>query len=125
MTASDWRKILKQLKNKPEVRAKFLKHNKPKERKMGIAAKKCEKCGKPMLVKTGRRGKFLACSGYPGCRSTRPLGGESKTPPQETDEKCEKCGAPMVVRRSRRGPFLGCSAYPKCRSTKSLPESSK
>jgi len=44
MTASDWKKILKQLENKPAKKAKFLKHNKPKERKIGIAAKKCEKC---------------------------------------------------------------------------------
>jgi len=46
MTASDWRKILKQLKNKPQVREKFLKHCKPKDRKIGIAVKKCEKCGR-------------------------------------------------------------------------------
>jgi len=46
MTASDWRKILKQFENKPAIRAKFLKHCKPKERKIGIAAKKCERCGR-------------------------------------------------------------------------------
>jgi small subunit ribosomal protein S14 len=46
MTASDWRKILKQLENKPEKKQKFLKHNEPKPRKMGIAAKKCERCGR-------------------------------------------------------------------------------
>jgi len=46
MTASDWKKILKQLQGKPEKMQKFLKHNKPKERKIGIAAKKCERCGR-------------------------------------------------------------------------------
>ncbi len=46
MTASDWRKILKQLKGKPAKLKKFLKHNKPKERKFGIAIKKCERCGR-------------------------------------------------------------------------------
>ena len=46
MTASDWNKILKQLKKKPAVLKKFLKHNKPKERKFGIAVKKCERCGR-------------------------------------------------------------------------------
>lgn len=46
MTASDWRKILKQLRGKPAVMQKFLKHNKPKERKFGIAARKCGKCGR-------------------------------------------------------------------------------
>ncbi len=46
MTASDWKKITKQLRNKPAVLRKFLKHSKPKDRKMGIAAKKCERCGR-------------------------------------------------------------------------------
>ncbi len=46
MTASDWRKILKQLKSKPVIMQKFLKHNKPKDRKIGIAARKCERCGR-------------------------------------------------------------------------------
>ena len=46
MTASDWRKIMKQLKNKSEKAEKFLKHNKPKERKTGIAKRKCERCGR-------------------------------------------------------------------------------
>lgn len=46
MTASDWKKILKQLKGKPAVMEKFIRHNKPKDRTMGIAAKKCERCGR-------------------------------------------------------------------------------
>tara|TARA_B100000315_G_C14489879_1_gene547076 strand:+ start:326 stop:556 length:231 start_codon:yes stop_codon:yes gene_type:complete len=46
MTASDWRKILKQLRNKPVIMNKFLKHNKPKERKTGVAKRKCERCGR-------------------------------------------------------------------------------
>lgn len=46
MTSSDWKKILKQLKNKPAKMNKFIKHNKPKERKTGIAVKKCERCGR-------------------------------------------------------------------------------
>jgi len=46
MTASDWRKIIKQLQNKPVILKKFLKHNKPKDRKFGVAANKCERCGR-------------------------------------------------------------------------------
>ncbi|MBU0894336.1 MAG: 30S ribosomal protein S14 [Nanoarchaeota archaeon] len=46
MTASDWNKILVQLRNKPQILARFLKHNKPKQRKIGIAVRKCEKCGR-------------------------------------------------------------------------------
>ena len=46
MTASDWKKVMKQLEKKPAIKAKFLKHNKPKERKFGVAVKKCERCGR-------------------------------------------------------------------------------
>ena len=46
MTASDWKKIFKQLDAKPEIKARYIKHNKPKDRKIGIAAKKCERCGR-------------------------------------------------------------------------------
>jgi DNA topoisomerase-1 len=88
----------------------------------------CEECGKPMLLRVGRRGPFLACSGYPDCKHTRPAPGSeeerrSKSPPPEpTDEKCEKCGSAMVIRTGRRGRFLACSAFPKCRNTRPLPE---
>ena len=82
---------------------------------------KCEKCGKAMVIKRGRRGPFLACSGYPECRNTRPLQGEKRPEPKETGEKCEKCGAPMLERQGRWGRFLGCSGYPKCRNIKKLP----
>ena len=87
----------------------------------------CEECGKPMLLRVGRRGPFLACSGYPDCTHTRPAPGSkdenrSKSPaPEPTDEKCEKCGSPMVIRSGRRGCFLACSGFPKCRNTRPLP----
>ena len=87
---------------------------------------KCEKCGSPMVIKMGRYGKFLACSGYPGCKNTRPLENEKDNyndmpqNSQETDEKCPKCGSSMVVKRGRFGPFLACSAYPECKTAKSF-----
>ncbi len=82
----------------------------------------CDKCGKPMVIKMGRFGKFLACTGYPDCKSTRPLPGDEKAAPmaEPTDEKCEKCGEPMLKRMGRYGPFLGCSAYPKCKNIKNI-----
>ena len=89
---------------------------------------KCEECGKPMLLRVGRLGPFLACSGFPDCRSTRPAPGDGpeqeqkRAPAEPTDEKCEKCGAPMVIRTGRRGRFLACSAFPKCKNTRPLPE---
>jgi len=83
---------------------------------------KCPKCGKPLVVRTGRRGKFIGCSAFPKCRFTRNVEGAGPAAPEATDVKCDKCGAAMVVRRSNRGRFLACSAYPKCRNTKPLKE---
>ena len=84
---------------------------------------KCEKCGAPMVIRTGRHGRFLACSAFPKCKNTRSL---EKTPDVPEDmKKCEECGGEMIVRRGRRGPFLGCSNYPKCRNTKPLPKEEK
>ncbi len=79
---------------------------------------KCEKCGLPMVIKWGRNGRFLACSGWPKCRSTRPLPEEEAR--NKTDEKCDKCGADMVVKTGRFGRFLACSNYPECKNTKAL-----
>jgi DNA topoisomerase-1 len=82
----------------------------------------CDKCGKPMVVKWGRNGRFIACSGYPNCRNTKELPeNEDKTAPAPVDVKCEECGKPMVRKRGRYGDFLACSGYPKCKATRSLP----
>jgi DNA topoisomerase-1 len=82
----------------------------------------CEKCGKPMVLREGRRGPFLACTGYPQCKNAKDVDAQGNPmKPIDTGIACEKCGSPMAVRRGPRGPFLGCSAYPKCRSTKQMP----
>ncbi|MCE9626116.1 MAG: type I DNA topoisomerase [Deltaproteobacteria bacterium] len=85
----------------------------------------CEKCGKPMVVKWGRHGEFLACSGYPECKTTKEVqreGGAYKAAEEKTTtEVCEKCGAPMIFKRGRFGEFLACSKYPECKSTKAIP----
>ena len=70
----------------------------------------CDKCGKPMVLREGPRGPFLACTGYPKCRNAKDVDAEGNpVKPIETGINCDKCGAPMVVRRGPRGPFLGCS----------------
>ena len=87
----------------------------------------CEKCGKPMVIKMGRFGKFLACSGYPECKNTKELpkgnadneGNTADT--EETGEICEKCGKPMVIKAGRYGKFLSCSGYPECKNIKPIP----
>jgi DNA topoisomerase I len=84
----------------------------------------CEKCNSKMLVKTGRYGKFLACSAYPECRNIKGMDKEKKEDSDEVkelkekhkDEKCDKCNSEMIVRIGKFGPFLGCSAYPKCKN---------
>jgi len=81
---------------------------------------KCDKCGRPMVVRWGRRGRFLACSGFPECRNSRPLEGEEEPQPEPTDEKCDECGAPMVIRRGRFGRFLACTRYPECKGRRPL-----
>ena len=81
----------------------------------------CEECGKPMIVKWGRFGKFLSCTGYPECKFSKPLESAEETHNHVTDEKCEKCGGDMVVKRGRNGEFLACSNYPTCKNTKSMP----
>lgn len=82
----------------------------------------CEKCGSKMVIKWGKFGRFLACSGYPGCRNTKeiPKAGQAEQPaaPQLEEVQCEKCGRPMVLKRGRFGEFLACSGYPECRNTK-------
>ncbi|MFH1562089.1 MAG: type I DNA topoisomerase [Nitrospirota bacterium] len=79
----------------------------------------CDICGKPMVIKQGRYGKFLSCSGYPKCKNMKPLE-KKKTETIATDIKCEKCEANMVLREGRNGKFLACSSYPKCKFTKSV-----
>ncbi len=90
-----------------------------------VSSETCEKCGAPMVIKTGRFGKFLACSNYPECKNTKKIDpSKSSTAegakPAPTGENCEKCGAPLVYRKGRFGPFVACSNYPKCRNTKKM-----
>ena len=72
----------------------------------------CEKCGSPMAIKSGRFGRFLACTGYPKCRNTKDMGDNPSQPfEEETDEVCEKCNRPMVIKSGRYGRFLACTGY--------------
>ena len=91
----------------------------------------CEKCGDSMVIKTGRFGRFIACSNFPACKNTRQLGvssptkdGEGQASPagteETTEEVCEKCGHSMVIKTGRFGKFLACTDYPKCKNSKPL-----
>jgi DNA topoisomerase-1 len=82
----------------------------------------CEKCGAKMVIKWGRFGRFLACSGFPNCKNTKEINGENGngTEAETTDEICPVCTSPMVVRKGRFGRFLACSKYPVCKTTRRL-----
>ncbi len=86
----------------------------------------CDRCGKPMLLRIGRHGLFLACSGYPDCTNTREpefdvRGIESDdTAPESETQYCDNCGREMVIKRGRYGPFYACTGYPDCKTTKPI-----
>lgn len=78
----------------------------------------CDKCGKPMIIRWGRNGKFLACSGYPECKNAKPLPHEADK--FKLEEKCPACGNSLVLKQSRYGKFIGCSSYPACKYTRPI-----
>jgi len=80
----------------------------------------CEICGRPMIIKWGRNGRFMACSGYPSCKNTRPLPEDREKTEHLAGMVCELCGGDMVVKAGRFGTFLGCSNYPTCKNTKPI-----
>lgn len=104
-----WDKVVKEFwepfKRQIEKAEREIERVKVEDEPAGV---NCEKCGRPMVIKKGRYGKFIACSGYPECRNTKPF-------VEKTGVKCPKCGGDIVVRRSRRGRvFYGCENYPDC-----------
>jgi DNA topoisomerase-1 len=91
------------------------------EQKSGIA---CVLCGAEMMVKNGKFGQFLACSGYPTCKHTQPMPEDQNKlnllKEKYKDEKCPKCGKGMIVKNSKFGEFLACEDYPQCKTTKNI-----
>jgi DNA topoisomerase-1 len=122
--AADWIKLLRDFYvpfERDLTRAKVEMRDIKREEEPTLEV--CEKCGKPMVIKWGRNGHFLACSGYPECRNTKeytrnPDGSLTVLPTtRPSDQTCPTCGSPMVVRRGRFGEFLACSRYPDCKTT--------
>ena len=106
-----WYKILESFYKEfePEVENAFDKMEKKEDEETGEV---CPNCGKPMVIKNGRYGKFEACSGYPECKYIKP---KEKTPQVEVCA-CPKCGGMIVERKTKRGKvFYGCGNFPKCK----------
>lgn len=105
----DWKTVIEEFY---QPFSKLLEHAEQEMAKVEIPEEetdeKCEKCGRNMVIKMGRYGKFLACPGFPECRNTRPI-------LQTIGVPCPDCGAEVVVRKTKRGRiFYGCSGYPDC-----------
>ena len=92
----------------------------------------CDKCGKPMVIRWGRHGSFIACSGYPDCTNTREL--QVDLPDVESadlskiegeTEYCPNCGRPMALKRGRFGTFYACTGYPDCKTTRAVGKEAK
>lgn len=105
----NWKKIVADfydiLKDELEIADKEIEKIKIEDELTGEV---CELCGKPMAKKSGRFGEFIACTGYPECKNTKPI-------ITKIDVKCPKCGSDIILRRGKGGrAFYGCSGYPNC-----------
>jgi len=83
----------------------------------------CPECGKELVIRLGRTGRFIACTGYPDCTYTRSIdsdGTESNEPEVVEDRQCPKCQSQLVIRHGRYGKFIGCSNYPNCKHIEPL-----
>lgn len=105
----DWKKVVKDFYgdfNKELIKAE--EEIDKIEIKDEITDEICEKCGRNLVVKTGRYGKFMACPGYPECKNTKPI-------IETIDVKCPKCEGEIIKKKSKKGRiFYGCSKYPEC-----------
>ncbi len=105
----DWKEIVREfyatLKDELEIADKAIEKVEVEDQ---LTDEVCELCGKPMAIKSGRFGEFLACSGYPECKNTKPI-------VKKTGVACPDCGGDIVAKRGRSGKvFYGCSNYPTC-----------
>lgn len=98
---------------------------KPVVKEDELSDKPCPHCGKPLAIKQGKFGKFLACTNYPDCKHTEPFIDES----QHTGINCKQCGKPMIIKEVKVGKkkekFLACTGYPTCKNTKPVDKKGK
>ncbi|MEJ2502578.1 MAG: DNA topoisomerase, partial [Gemmatimonadota bacterium] len=85
---------------------------------LSLSDERCPECGEPLFVRWTRRGRFIGCGGYPECRYTRSMDGETRPEPTPTGESCPECGGDLVRRIGRYGPFVGCDRHPACSFTR-------
>ncbi len=120
----DWQKILHDFYFPFMEKIEAGKTNIKSQKLAKPLGRECPKCGEELLLRGGRFGNFIACSGFPKCKYTEQVdadGNVVEKPAEEiSEQKCEKCGSDMLIKNGRNGKFLACSGYPKCKNTKSL-----
>jgi len=126
----DWKKLLIDFYKEFMAKIEAGKKNITSLKTAKPIGRACPECGSELLLRKGRFGEFIACSGFPKCKYTEQINEDGTTEPNKKEEelageKCEKCGAEMVIKQGRNGKFLACSAYPKCKNTKSLASEQK
>ena len=110
-TGTDWKKVVKDFyepfSKELKIAEKEISHIQLEDKI--VEGEFCEKCGKPMAIKSGRFGEFMACTGYPDCKTTRPI-------IKKVGVMCPDCGMELIARKSKGGKlFYGCSGYPNCK----------
>jgi DNA topoisomerase-1 len=134
----NWRNAMQRFYDKFSVDLEKATENIKNVKKQAIPTDEiCEKCGAGMVIKFGRFGKFLACSNYPECQTTREVGSkkvdaetrgegdaENKSENSEAEvQPCENCGKPMALKKGRFGSFYGCTGYPECKNIRKIAKS--
>jgi DNA topoisomerase-1 len=101
-----------QFKRQVDSKAETVKRSDVTQEKLDEA---CPKCGRPLAVRLGRRGRFIGCTGFPDCDYTRSLDGSDEASSEALEGRtCPRCNSPLQVKTGRYGKFIGCSGYPNC-----------
>lgn len=120
----DWQKLLYDFYFPFQAQIDAAKASIPSLKLAEPTGRTCPKCGEhELLLRSGRFGNFIACSGFPKCKYTEQVNAEGESvekKEQSAGESCEKCGSDMVIKNGRNGQFLACSNYPDCKNTKSI-----
>ena len=122
-SGEDWEKLLSDFYKKFMVQIEAGKENIVSLKLAKPLGRPCPKCGEELLLRSGRFGNFVACSGFPKCKYTEQVdedGNKVEKKEEISDEVCDKCGKEMIVKTGRNGQFLACSGYPDCKNTKSI-----
>lgn len=120
---AEWRRVLDQFYGPFErqlAESKVRANEVLREVVTGPETEPCPECGRELVLKWSRHGRFLGCSGYPECKFTKPVDEKERREPRPIGRQCPECGGALVERQGRHGAFIACSNYPKCKHTEPI-----